>query len=586
MSIDAIRRRLKVGQDDGIAMILVMGVVVVVTGLLVTLLKYTTVSIGHSRDEQDTQAALTAAQAGVDEYLSRLNANNVYWQTTDCANVAMRRPIGGANPVCGWGSATTVGWVPIAGAQTPTGVDCATTPTPVACALYHYDVDSTQTIQSGTIALTASGKSKGIVRTVKVSVRRQSFGDFLYFTDYETTDPTNRFVFGVNNSSAVTQCTRHFWDNPSRTGTCRDIVFVSADTINGPVHSNDAIYMSGTPKFQGAVSTGYPSCQTINGVAPPSTSCYRDADGSGTAPVFSKGISYGGDLPLPVSNGSLAAQTVAATAYGTPGCGYTGPTRIHFNSNGTMDVWSPYTKTVNAGCGTAPFTAASQNVNVPANNVIYVSPVPSGQVSPAAGNCATGAIGGYPQANDWNVQNGDFDCRAGFALVDGVLSGRVTIGTTGNIIVVNDVTYAGGTGGADSLGLIAGGSVELYHPVKCNQTDGQGTCTDGTNITPLNNTGTFPQSPTIQAAMLALNHSFTVQLYSLGSPFGTLNVYGSIGQLFRGAVGTNSNGVVATGYAKGYVYDTRLKFAPPPFYLNPVQSKYISAVFSEIPRAY
>jgi hypothetical protein len=121
--------------------------------------------------------------------------------------------------------------------------------------------------------------------------------------------------------------------------------------------------------------------------------------------------------------------------------------------------------------------------------------------------------------------------------------------------------------------------------VKCTQTDNDDTCTRGDNLTPINNNGNMLTDPQIHAAMLALDHSFGVQLYSLGNPFGTLNVYGSISQMFRGAVGTGSGGV-STGYAKGYVYDTRLKFAPPPFYLNPVSAKYISAVFSEIPPAY
>jgi len=33
-------------------------------------------------------------------------------------------------------------------------------------------------------------------------------------------------------------------------------------------------------------------------------------------------------------------------------------------------------------------------------------------------------------------------------------------------------------------------------------------------------------------------------------------------------------------------FGTTSKFAPPPFYLNPVQAKYISAVFAEVPPAY
>ncbi len=585
--------------DEGIALILVVSVSFIVTLLITTLMSYTVISVKNARHEQDYQAALSAAQAGVDDYLARLNGNNVYWQTTDCTNPAMKRPMSGSSPTCGWGAGTPVGWVPIAGAQAPVGTACSLIPTPVACATYHYDVDTTSTLSSGTISVTATGKSKAVTRSIRVNVRRQGFGDFLYFTDYETVDPANPFVFPVNSSdatSAATQCARHFWDSPSRTSAvapsndsslCRDITFVGGDVINGPLHSNDAILITSSATFNGPVTTAYPSCATV----PYSVSnCYRN--GGGSAPLFNKGISYVSRLPMPASNGALLAQTVAGTAVGTPGCGYTGPTRIHFNSDGTMDVWSPYTKTVNSGCGTAPFTSASQHVTVPNNNVIFVVPVPSGQATPPSGNCVPGAIGGYPQANDDNANYGEYDCRAGTVFVDGVLSGRVTIGAGASIIIVDDITYAGGTGGGDSLGLVASNSVAVYHPVACTvyQKDSRGRfvldsngdkiCTTWANMNRPD--GTTFQNPIIQAAILSLQHSFAVQEYSRGAQLGSLNVFGSIGQLYRGAVGTSAG----TGYLKSYVYDTRLRFAPPPFYLNPVQAKYVSAVFAEVHPAY
>ncbi len=573
------RRRATMRGDDGIALILVISVGFIVTTLMATLMAYTVLSVTHARKEQDYQAALSAAQAGVDDYLSRLNANNVYWQSTDCSNFAMQRPMPGARPTCGWDSTIPVGWVSLAGAQTPSGVSCSTMPTPVACTVYHYDVDASGTLGNGTISVTSTGRSKAVSRSIRVSVRRQSFGDFLYFTDYETVDPSNPFVYGFNNTQAASVCARHYWDNPPRNPGCRDINFIDGDTINGPLHSNDAIVMSGSPQFNGPVTTAYPSCQTTGGAAPQASSCYRN--GGNASPSFAKGISYVNRLPLPASNGALQAQTEAATATGTPGCGYIGPTRIHFYNDGTMDVWSPYTTTVNPGCGSAPFSSVAQRVSVPNNNVIFVAPVPSGQTTPAAGNCAPGAIGGYPQANDVNYYYGEYDCRAGTVFVDGTLSGRVTLGAQSSIIITDNLTYANGSASSDSLGLIAANSVEVYHPVQCTGTDNNGNCSAGTNM---NRPGGAPfTNPTIQAAVLSLQHSFAVQMYSLGAPLGKLNLYGSIGQLYRGAVGTGNG---ATGYLKSYVYDTRLKFAPPPFYLNPVQAKYISAVFAEVPPAY
>jgi hypothetical protein len=60
--------------------------------------------------------------------------------------------------------------------------------------------------------------------------------------------------------------------------------------------------------------------------------------------------------------------------------------------------------------------------------------------------------------------------------------------------------------------------------------------------------------------------SFGVANYSTKTPTGTLKVLGGIIQKARGAVGTLSNGSLATGYAKDYYYDARMADNPPPFF--------------------
>ncbi len=75
-------------------------------------------------------------------------------------------------------------------------------------------------------------------------------------------------------------------------------------------------------------------------------------------------------------------------------------------------------------------------------------------------------------------------------------------------------------------------------------------------------------------------------LEALGAPLGTLSVFGSISQKYRGAVGSFSGSTISAGYKKNYSYDPRLKFAPPPYYLNPVDTAYNRSVFAEIPAAY
>jgi hypothetical protein len=77
----------------------------------------------------------------------------------------------------------------------------------------------------------------------------------------------------------------------------------------------------------------------------------------------------------------------------------------------------------------------------------------------------------------------------------------------------------------------------------------------------------------IDAAIMSLLHSFMVDNYNCGRS-GNLTVNGAIVQRFRGAVGTGSAGSIASGYAKDYWYDDRLRYRSPPYFLNPLKSKW------------
>lgn len=77
----------------------------------------------------------------------------------------------------------------------------------------------------------------------------------------------------------------------------------------------------------------------------------------------------------------------------------------------------------------------------------------------------------------------------------------------------------------------------------------------------------------IDACIFTLNGSFTAENYNNSSPkhtnplYGKLEVLGSIVQNNRGAVGTVSGGVLATGFSKRYRWDDRLTetFKPPAY---------------------
>lgn len=564
-------------RDRGAALLMVLATMLVLTSIVGVAATQAFAANKVARHSADWNQALSAAEAGVDDYLARLNANDNYWLTSpDCSNVAMRTK----NVTrCGWGANTATGWAQVPGAPR---------------SFFHYASDASSTLNNGTVRLVSTGKVGAIQRTVSTVLRRGGFGEFLYYTVYETIDPANEPVYGLNNTTAQTRCAHYYWEplsptsRPRDTSYCADINFISGDVIDGPLHTNDAMMISGSPQFKGTASTSWPQCKPVNGVPQPASKCYRP-NGS-LAPRFDRGIAYRAEIELPTSIGDLKKQVDPAQVT-APGCLYTGPTRIRFNDNpsggvGTMTVWSKWSKKpLNPGCGN--YTASwPQTVPVPTNNVIVVQDVPATQTTPSTGSCAAGSIGdGLPQSGDHNQTFRAADCRYGTLYVEGTVKGRVTLSAENNVYVTGDLTYAGGRTGTDIVGLIAQNSVEIYHPVKatCTRTSG-GRCVQYSyanmdlpgSSDPLTNV-------TVHAAILTLQHSFTVQQYNVGARLGSINLFGSFAQRFRGPVGTSSNGTISTGYLKNYSYDTRLRYAPPPFFLDPVRASWGVKAYGEVP---
>ncbi len=133
--------------------------------------------------------------------------------------------------------------------------------------------------------------------------------------------------------------------------------------------------------------------------------------------------------------------------------------------------------------------------------------------------------------------------------VKGVLDGQITIVATELIKIVDDIRYAASDetgrpleGCDDLLGLISAGNVVIAD-------------------TPANRSDVV-----IDAGILALNTSFTVQNYDQGEPRGYIHLWGSLAQKVRGPVGTFSYYGGRTGYLKDYHYDTRFLDTPPPYY--------------------
>jgi hypothetical protein len=513
--------------EDGVAMITVMMIVLVLTLLMVASITYAVQSEPLSRRDQDWNAALAAAQAGVDDYLYRLQQDDDYYLHSS------------TNPPTPANAAFT-GW--------------RTIPGPANQGLFHYSVDITRFGSQGVVQLTSTGRVRGEQRTIRASLRRRGFLDYLYLTDFESLDPQSGYY--SDPAAATAACSTYWWSTPPRPGppTCVRISFATGDTINGPLHSNDTISINGSPRFNGEATTGYTGTMSC----PPSgTYTYRWYSSScGDTPQFLSGDPETAPLlTLPTSNTAIKTETDRAA--GKTGCLYNGPTRIELNASGTMTVTSPFT--------TSPSYAScvGSNVALPTNGVIYVQNVPTLQVATCTGS--QNRLG-YPIAADVTT----YPCRTGDVFLSGTLRGQLTIAAENNIVIVANTTYSSaGAGSNDLLGLIANQFVQVYHPVN----------NGGQNLADSRNPTNFFDDPQIHAAILALGHSFIVQNYNEGAQLGTITVNGVIAQKWRGPVGTSGG----TGYLKNYGYDTRLKYASPPFAMDLTQAPFGVNQWAEIP---
>jgi hypothetical protein len=139
--------------------------------------------------------------------------------------------------------------------------------------------------------------------------------------------------------------------------------------------------------------------------------------------------------------------------------------------------------------------------------------------------------------------------------VKGTYNSDITIGADNDIIVTDD--FKRGT--TNTLaGLIANNFVRVYHPVSFSSST---SCT---------NSSGGPGTIEIDAAILALSHSFIVDNWYCGSALGSLTVVGAVAQKYRGPVGTGSGGSVSTGYSKNYSYNDNLRYREPPYFIDPV----------------
>lgn len=530
--------------EDGYALITVIGLMGVLTIIAVVALTYVMNATPQARQHQDWNASLAAAEAGVDDYLARLNRDQFYWRNADPdTNPALE------------------GWANL----------------PDSDGSFHYTFDPDDIQSTGEIRLTSTGTVNGATRTIETRVARDSFLRYLYFTQWETFP---QFDIATEDDDG---CDAPYGD---RDAGCLSIFFVSQDDINGPLHTNDQMALSGSPNFFGTVTSGFGGTDTYRGTTSgPLSEIFRE--NNPPEPIRRD------PLGMPASNRELASFATEEAG----GCLYYGPTFIELRDD-EMRVRSPFSHLPPAGGEPTPSycrNGSAQSgvddtgwIDVPPNGVIYVAdqdrttysgePHPLGL--PRAGQRVTEYTA--PTSADREDQ---YQSWRGDAFVWGSFDRPLTIGSQADLYPVWDLVASEDEA---LLGLIANRFVRVWHPVT----------TGGDNMDVIGH-APFPSWSTpalrpggvrtfrdarLDAAIFAVRRSFVVDHFRDGAPLGTLEVNGAIAQRFRGPVGTFSGSTVVSGYDKDYTYNNRLLYISPPYFIDPVSSSFGVTSWAELRR--
>jgi hypothetical protein len=526
MSLKLRLRFMKHNAERGFTTVTLMGVLAV--GGMLTAAGFAAVDpdISLSREDQDYKQSYGAAEAGLQWYLNRLGQDNSFY--VRCANVPRPNATEYSPVNQPWNQAGSDPriWRRLPGEEADYTVELLPAPGYPNCIEGNqYSMVDT----GGNLRLRVTGRSRDEYRTVRATLRRKNFIDFIYFTQFETLDPAAYSGAG-NVATATSQCSTF---RAARTSFCQEIQFAPADVISGPLHTNDNLRVCGNATFgrnrrDSIEVSGQPSY--VN-----SGSCTATPNFQGTL------VSPADQLGMPPSNAAIRSVAL-------PGYVFSGRTDITLNGS-SMTVTTYNT-------ATTPVTPVTRTLALPSNGVIYAA--------------NTSCNGGFIRSQTYS------DPRYGCG--DIWLRGRydqdLTIAADNDIVVRDDVTR--GPEGV-LLGLIANNFVRVYHPVDFTQTGGPGGC---------ENTGNWTDTRDLRldAAMLTLAHSFIVDNWHCGSPLGDLSIFGAIAQRFRGTVGTGGSSGIATGYRKDYVYNDRLRYREPPFFLDPVKASWrISRETEQVP---
>jgi hypothetical protein len=520
-------RRVKRSADEaGQAMLVVLAALVLLASVPVVVITTTDNQLPLTTNNVNWNGAYEAAQAGLNDYLQHLDANSTYTQYTR------------SNPDSG----------------NPALLAAGVTPSSSPSEKYWYS----PAVATGKVTLTVTGEAgtgtQKAIRTFVFTVHPASTLNYLYWSNYETTDPVLQ-----------SDCIKAYYDQPGYTqpGDCY-IYFYHNDELYGPTFSDDTFQVqcngSAGPIFDNTVQSGNEYTSTV-----------WVPSGCSSSPNYPD---FGDGAPTHTAYQAPQSSIVDEVPAQNFGCYIAGsgnnPTNITIVLNGTTLTWS--------GSGTVQ--NSSSNTNTSGSND-YCGGSSDGPGTITISNLRSALI--YVNGN---------------VSISGTLSGFLTIvagGTVGNVVdgdiaITGNITYPPGdiqtctigshpnepcTDFSDALGLLAQSFISV-----CNTSNSSYSYTvSGNPWTPCNGEPTSGTAVnTIDAAMLAFGDSFFVPDWGGIPDEGNLNVFGTIAQEFRGPIG-NTGGA---GYSKQYLYDQSLETLWPPYFILPAGATWSPQTYGEL----
>lgn len=490
-------------------MMVTLGVMLVTALLLAAAFTAANGDIDLSQKDLTQKQAYFAAVAGVQAYEHQLQVNPNFWETCEALKAKLPQEES---------SSYEVKLLPATGQ--PKGTKCSTTNP------FETVIESSGT-QANTFRVEATGFAGKDKRSLVATFGVSGFLNYIYFTRYETADPT---TYGgpsfCKNYRPARQAAESFSQK------CTLIQFAGEDNVNGPMHTDDAADLCGSVEIG---RKGHVPADTaeING-GPYAENCGSE----GSKPVYNtptKSFTKGPELVAPEEDTSLGAYVEA---------GY------EFEGATTLELEGKEVTVTNANYN----SGKAKKIKLPPNGLIYVR-----SMSSPACKYKYKQEGGTDTSTSLKEE-----IPCGTIYVKGKYSESLTLGAEKDVVIkgniwpegIGSLPASGSTpktpSGTVTLGLIASNYVRMYHP-----------CTSSFSEEGLKN-------PWIYAAILSTSHSFLVDNYACGKPLGELNVFGAIAQNFRGIVGTG--GGSGTGYLKNYNYDDRLATNEPPYFLAPLKA--------------